>query len=1135
MLFKIQKRLLCIKSVIDFCEYTNNVLKVKGWMFSSKYQIQNIKVIIKSSKGKFPIIITSGIKRSDVYKETQVENAKNSGFYGKILVENIKEFEVSIAFDILGKNYKYSLGKFESEEKVNQQEQPKVQEINSKDQEIDLKNVILADQGTIGDFQEEYYKEKIDIIVPIYNGYHFFEKLFSSIELTKIPYRLIIINDKSSDKRVSPYLHQYADQKDNVVLIENEVNLGFVKTVNKGLSLSKGHVVLVNSDVELPAMWLERLMLPIFKCDKVASATPFTNCGIITSFPEIGQDNDLFKNLTLQEIDDEFQKVLPRYVSMPTGVGFCMAMNKKAIAEVGVLDADSFGKGYGEENDWCQRAIKKGYKNVHVENLFVYHKHGGSFLSEDKKRYMEEHSRILEKKYPDYNKQVARFFTIDENKDIRQLVQYKLIRKSKQGKTIVAFDHDLGGGATSYLVGKKNLAVDSGNAFYIIRYNYIQNYYPILFYYGENKMKFSIKNQRELFEALEFMNADEGWINELVTYPKLYDLMGKIREYSQKNQVPIKMLLHDYFAICPSINLLDVSEKYCNIPECDICESCFKKCDPTFSEEFGTMVKWRLEWKTFLEACNEVVAFSESSKAILERVYGRLDNVVVIPHQIGYMPKIQKKYKLTNSLVIGVLGVLTKHKGGEIIKDLIAEIEEEGLNIKIALIGSSTEKINSPIFKETGKYSRDSIPRLTLKQDIDIFLIPSIWPETFSYTAEEIMKMDMPIMCFNIGAPAERVAQYQKGMVIPEISAKAILEIIKNQNVIANCLKLERKNKKVLFVVEEDSFATRYRVEHLREQLLVQGIDSRRIMISCSDKCELDGYQSIVLYRVSKIKQVQKLVKSAHKLGKLVYYDMDDYIFEYSKIKDLLFLEGKEYKNYEQYSDDIRKSMELCDGYIVSTIELKEKILNNFPEKPVYVNRNVASMAMDICSLDNQHKKEENRIYLGYFSGTKTHNEDFESIKNQIIDIMKENDNVYLLIGGQITLPEEFNNVKKRVERFKFVVWRNLPRLIAKADINLMPLETTDFHNCKSENKWMEAALVKVPTVATWNSELARVIDHGVNGYLCHSETDWKNILQKLIDSPKLREEIADNAYQKAMAQYTTSHIEPDVLDALIR
>ena len=64
-------------------------------------------------------------------------------------------------------------------------------------------------------------------------------------------------------------------------------------------------------------------------------------------------------------------------------------MSKNAIEKVGVLDADSFGMGYGEENDWCQRAILAGYRNVQVENLFVYHKHGGSFLSEDKKRYLE--------------------------------------------------------------------------------------------------------------------------------------------------------------------------------------------------------------------------------------------------------------------------------------------------------------------------------------------------------------------------------------------------------------------------------------------------------------------------------------------------------------------------------------------------------------------------------------------------------------------------------------------------------------------------------------------------------------------------------------------------------------------------
>lgn len=93
--------------------------------------------------------------------------------------------------------------------------------------------------------------------------------------------------------------------------------------------------------------------------------------------------------MPLWEIDDEFRMIRPQYPAMPTGVGFCMGMNLKAIQEVGLLDEENFGKGYGEENDWCQRAIAAGYENVHVDNLFVYHKHGGSFPSEEKQRLLK--------------------------------------------------------------------------------------------------------------------------------------------------------------------------------------------------------------------------------------------------------------------------------------------------------------------------------------------------------------------------------------------------------------------------------------------------------------------------------------------------------------------------------------------------------------------------------------------------------------------------------------------------------------------------------------------------------------------------------------------------------------------------
>ena len=244
-------------------------------------------------------------------------------------------------------------------------------------------------------YPQAVYQQKVDVIVPVYNGLEYFDALFSGIEKTKVPYRLILVNDKSPDPEVGNYLEKYAAEHDNVVLLNNETNMGFLPSVNRGLKMAENHVALVNTDVEVPEEWLERLMLPIFAKENIATTTPFTTCGTICSFPDFCRDNKLFEGMPLWEIDDEFRMIRPQYPTMPTGVGFCMGMNLKAIQEVGLLDEENFGKGYGEENDWCQRAIAAGYENVHVDNLFVYHKHGGSFPSEEKQRLLKEHSEAL--------------------------------------------------------------------------------------------------------------------------------------------------------------------------------------------------------------------------------------------------------------------------------------------------------------------------------------------------------------------------------------------------------------------------------------------------------------------------------------------------------------------------------------------------------------------------------------------------------------------------------------------------------------------------------------------------------------------------------------------------------------------
>ena len=132
----------------------------------------------------------------------------------------------------------------------------------------------------------------------------------------------------------------------------------------------------------------------------------------------------------------------------------------------------------------------------------------------------------------------------------------------------------------------------------------------------------------------------------------------------------------------------------------------------------------------------------------------------------------------TDSITIGILGAINYTKGAQIIKQLVQTIDRDNLNIKIVVIGEITELIRSAKFTSTGGYERDDIPNIIHSHKIDIFLIPSVWPETFSYTTQEVMMMEMPLMVFNLGAPAERVKNYRQGYVIDEVSSSAVLETI---------------------------------------------------------------------------------------------------------------------------------------------------------------------------------------------------------------------------------------------------------------------------------------------------------------------------------------------------------------------
>jgi len=627
----------------------------------------------------------------------------------------------------------------------------------------------------------------IDIIIPVYNGYEFLNPLFDSIERnTTTPYRLIVVNDSSPDERVKPLLLERLESHPSSIFIDHETNLGFVKSVNEAYSYTKDHFLILNTDTEVPLYWIERLMHPILNMDRVATTTPFTNSGQIASFPNFIADNDIFEDMSVDRLDTVFRDINPEkfYAKAPTGVGFCMGVNYDLIQKIGFFVEEEFGRGYGEENDWCQRAIIEGYSNLIVPNLFVYHKHGGSFSAEDKQKLMKENAIKLLHRHPNYDRDVEKYVEQDIHKTLREIAV--VVASSIEGEAIYLIaDHALGGGANHYTKELIEQYQKENKKVLRVIYDYYLNSYIIHFDYQDYHFSFKIKEFDKLVEFLSHLKLQEIILNNLVSFRDIDRFLIWIKESVEGNDTSLTIPIHDYYIVCPNYTLLDPDGLFCEIPSSlKSCQECMKSNDlewKTFVNGDIDIYKWRKEWGRVVELADKIVCFSDSSKELILRAYNYLseDKIEITPHYVEPLKTIQKIEKSSKSYTtIGILGAINQAKGANIIENLIKTIDERSLPIKVVLIGEISTNISSKNFLVTGRYDRDDLPKLVVEHGIDIFLLPSVCPETFSYTTQEIIMMQMPLMVFDIGAPAERVKDYDNGIVLTKEYISNIINYI---------------------------------------------------------------------------------------------------------------------------------------------------------------------------------------------------------------------------------------------------------------------------------------------------------------------------------------------------------------------
>ena len=107
---------------------------------------------------------------------------------------------------------------------------------------------------------------------------------------------------------------------------------------------------------------------------KIATITPMSNNATICGYPVINQNNLIELERSAAELDQMAACCNAARISdIPTGVGFCLYMSRASRDAIGLFDEQAFGRGYGEENDFCLRAAKAGFRNVLAEDIFVYH------------------------------------------------------------------------------------------------------------------------------------------------------------------------------------------------------------------------------------------------------------------------------------------------------------------------------------------------------------------------------------------------------------------------------------------------------------------------------------------------------------------------------------------------------------------------------------------------------------------------------------------------------------------------------------------------------------------------------------------------------------------------------------------